>query len=40
MSVPEIRYLKRLEHKISNLKKLIADLTLDRAMLQDVLRRK
>ncbi len=40
MSVPEIRRLKRLEHKISKLKKQIADLTLDRAMLQDVLPRK
>jgi putative transposase len=40
MGVPEIRRLKQLEDENSKLKKLVADLTLDRAMLQDVLRRK
>jgi putative transposase len=37
MGVPEIRRLKQLEDENSKLKKLVADLTLDRAMLQDVL---
>ncbi len=40
MGMPEIRRLKQLEDENSKLKKLVADLTLDRAMLQDVLRRK
>ncbi len=40
MGVVELRRLKQLEDKNSKLKKLVADLTLDRAMLQDVLRRK
>jgi putative transposase len=40
MGVAEIRRLKQLEDENSKLKKLVADLTLDRAMLQDVLRRK
>ena len=40
MGVPEIRKLKQLEDENSKLKKLVADLTLDRAMLQDVLKRK
>ena len=40
MGVPEIRRLKQLEDENGKLKKLVADLTLDRAMLQDVLRRK
>jgi putative transposase len=38
--VPEIRRLKQLEDENAKLKKLVADLTLDRAMLQDVLKRK
>ncbi len=38
--VPEIRRLKPLEDENAKLKKLVADLTLDRAMLQDVLKRK
>jgi putative transposase len=38
MGVPEIRRLKQLEDENSKLKRLVADLTLDRAMLQDVLR--
>ena len=40
MGVPEIRRLKQPEDENSKLKKLVADLTLDRAMLQDVLKRK
>lgn len=40
MGVPEIRRLKQLEDENVKLKRLVADLTLDRAMLQDVLKRK
>ena len=40
MGVPEIRRLKPLEDEDAKLKMLAADLTLDRAMLQDVLKRK
>ena len=40
MGVSEIRRLKQLEDENARLKKLVADLTLDKAMLQDVLRRK
>ena len=40
MGVPEIRRLKQLEDENGKLKKLVADLTLDRVMLQDVLKRK
>ena len=40
MGVPEIRRLKQLEDENAELKRLVADLTLDRSMLQDVLRRK
>ncbi|MBR0662501.1 transposase [Roseomonas oryzicola] len=36
----EIRRLKQLEEENGKLKKLVADLSLDRAMLQDVLARK
>ncbi len=36
----EMRRLKRLEDENAKLKKLVADLSLDEAMLQDVLRRK
>ena len=36
----EIRRLKQLEDKNSKLKKVVADLSLDKAMLQDALRRK
>jgi len=35
-----MRRLKLLEYKNAKLKKLVADLSLDEAMLQDVLRRK
>jgi putative transposase len=40
MGVPEIRRLKQLEDENKRLKQLVADLTLDKAMLQDVVRRK
>ena len=40
MGVSEIRRLKQIEDENARLKKLVADLTLDKAMLQDVLRRK
>ena len=38
--VAEIRRLKQLEEENAKLKRLVADLTLDKTMLQDVLRRK
>lgn len=38
VGVPEIRRLKQLEDENSMLKRLVADLTLDRSMLQDVLK--
>ena len=40
MGVAEIRRLKQLEEENRRLKQLVADLTLDKSMLQDVLRRK
>ena len=40
MGLPEIRPLKQLEDENRKLKQLVADLTRDRAMLQDVLKRK
>lgn len=40
MGVAEIRRLKQLEDENGKLKRLVADLTLDKTMLQDVLRRK
>jgi putative transposase len=40
MGVAESRRLKQLEEGNRQLKQLAADLTLDKAMLQDVLRRK
>jgi len=36
----EMRRLKQLEDENGRLKKIVADLTLDREMLQDVIRRK
>lgn len=36
----KMRRLKQLEDENSRLKKIVADLTLDREMLQDVIRRK
>ena len=38
MGVPEIRRLKQLEDENGKLKRLVADLTLGRSMLQDVLK--
>ncbi|MFK4535139.1 putative transposase [Bradyrhizobium ottawaense] len=35
----EMRWLKQLEEENGKLKKLVADLSLDKAMLQDVIRR-
>ena len=40
MGVAEIRRLKQLEDENAKLKRLVADLALDKAMPQDVLRRK
>lgn len=40
LTPPEIRRLKVLEDENARLKKLVADLSLDREMLQDVVRRK
>lgn len=40
MGVSEIRWLKQLEDENGKLKRLVADLTLDKSMLQDVLRKK
>ena len=40
MGVAEIRRLKQFEEKNARLKRLVANLTLDKTMLQDVLRRK
>jgi putative transposase len=37
---PEMKKLKQLEDENSRLKRIVADLTLDREMLQDVIRRK
>lgn len=40
MSPPEMRRLKQLEDENAWLKKIVADLSLDREMRQDVIRRK
>jgi putative transposase len=40
MGVAEIRRLKQLEDENARLKRLVADLILDKTMLQDVLKRK
>jgi putative transposase len=40
MQPPEMRRLKQLEDENGKLKKIVADLSLDREMLQDVIRRK
>ena len=40
MGVTEIRRLRQLEDENARLKKLVADLTLDKTMLQDVPKRK
>ena len=39
LGVAEIRRLKQLEDENRRLKQIVADLTLDKAMLQDVARR-
>lgn len=40
MGVAEVRRLKQLEEENAKLKRLVADLSLDKTMLQDALRRK
>jgi putative transposase len=40
MGVPEIRRVKQLEEEDKRLKQPVADLALDKTMLQDVVRRK
>ncbi len=40
MGVAELRRLKQLEQENKKLKQLVADLTLDKQMLQDVLKKK
>jgi putative transposase len=40
LEVDQVRQLKQLQEENSRLKKIVADLTLDRAMLQDVLSKK
>ena len=40
MGVSEIRRLRQLEEENRRLKQVVADLSLDKAMLQDVVRRK
>nr|WP_260691778.1 hypothetical protein [Rhizobium leguminosarum] len=40
MLPPEMKKLKQLENENARLKKIVADLTLDREMQQDVIRRK
>ena len=40
LELPELRRLKQLEEENRKLKQLVADLSLDKVMLQDVLRKK
>ena len=40
MGVAEVRRLKQLEEENRTLKQLVADLSLDKQMLQDVIRKK
>ena len=40
LGVPELRRLKQLEEENQHLKQLVADLSLDKQMLQDVLKKK
>jgi len=40
MTPPEMRQLKQLEDENAKLKRIVADLSLDKEMLQDVVRRK
>ena len=40
LGVPELRRLRQLEEENAQLKKLVADLSLDKQMLQDVIKKK
>lgn len=40
LGVPELRRLKQLEEKTQHFKQLVADLSLNKQMLQDVLKKK
>jgi putative transposase len=40
LGVPELRRLRQLEEENSKLKQIVADLSLDKQMLQDVLKKK
>lgn len=40
LGVPELRRLKQLEEENQHLKQLVADLSLDKQMVQDVLKKK
>ena len=40
LEVDQVRHLKQLQEENTRLKQLVADLTLDKAMLQDVLSKK
>jgi len=40
LEVDQVRQLKQLQEENARLKQLVADLTLDKAMLQDVLSKK
>jgi putative transposase len=40
LEVDQLRQMKQLQEENTRLKRIVADLTLDKAMLQDVLRRK
>ena len=40
LEVDQVRQLKQLQEENSRLKRVVADLTLDKAMLQDVLSKK
>ena len=40
MGVSEVRHLRQLEEENTKLKRLVADLSLDKIMLQDLLRKK
>lgn len=40
LGVPELRKLRQLEEENAQLKKLVADLSLDKQMLQDVIKKK
>ena len=40
MSTPEVRRLKQLEEENARLKRVVADLTLDKVIVQDVISKK